>query len=54
VLIRHYIVLILRIDRLVMRRHVDLIVGQFVFAEVFEEIRVAGPVEVDVRVGRIF
>jgi hypothetical protein len=35
-LIGHYIVLIFRVDGLVVRRNVDLIIGELVFAEVFE------------------
>jgi hypothetical protein len=53
-LIRHYIVLIFRIDGLVVWRDVYLVVWEFVFAKVFEEVRVPGPVEVDVGVGRVF
>jgi hypothetical protein len=54
VLIRNYIVFIFWVDRLVVRRHVNVVVGQLVLAEVFEEISVPGPVEVDVGVGGIF
>jgi hypothetical protein len=53
-LVRHYIVFIFRIDRLVVRRDVDLVVWELVFAKVFEEVRIAGPVEVNVRVGGVF
>jgi hypothetical protein len=53
-LVRHYIVFIFWIDRLVVRRDVDLVVWELVFAEVFEEVRVTGPVEVDVGVGGVF
>jgi hypothetical protein len=53
-LIGHYIVLIFRIDGLVVRRNVDLIIGELVFAEVFEEVRVPGSVEVNVGIGRVF
>jgi hypothetical protein len=44
----HYIILILRIDRLIVRRYVNLIVGQLVFAEVFKEICVSWTVEVNI------
>jgi hypothetical protein len=44
----HYIILVLRIDRLIVRRYVNLIVWQLVFAEVFKEICVSWAVEVDV------
>lgn len=53
-LVRHYVVFVFGIERLVLRRHVDLVVGQFVLAEVFEEIGVAGAREVDVGVGGVF
>jgi hypothetical protein len=54
VLIRHYVVLILGIDRLVMWRNVDIVVREFVFAEVLKEVGIARPIEVDVGVGRVF
>jgi len=49
-LIRNYIVFIFRIDGLVVRWNVDFIVWKFVFAKVFEEIRVSRTVEVDISV----
>jgi len=52
-LIRYYIIFILRVDRLVVRRNIDLVIGEFVLAEVFEEVGVAGTVEVDVSVGGV-
>lgn len=45
-LVWDYIVFVFGIDGLVVRRHVDLVVGQLVFAEVFEKVRVSGAVEV--------
>jgi hypothetical protein len=53
-LIGHYIVLIFRIDGLVVRRNVDLIIGELVFAKVFEEVGVPGSVEVNVGIGGVF
>jgi hypothetical protein len=50
VLIGYYIILIFGIDGLVVRWYVDFVVGELVFAEVFEEVRVAGSVEVNVGV----
>jgi hypothetical protein len=49
-LIGYHIVLVFGIDGLVVRWHVDLVIGELVFAEVFEEVRVAGSVEVNVGV----
>jgi hypothetical protein len=40
-LVRHYIVLIFWINGLVMGRHVDFVVRELVFAEIFEEVRVS-------------
>jgi hypothetical protein len=53
-LIWYYIVLIFRVDGLVVRRNVDLIIRELVFAEVFEEVRVPGSVEVNVGIGGVF
>lgn len=53
-LIRYYIIFVLGIDWLIMRRNVNFIVWKFVFAEVFEEVRVSCSREVDVGVGRVF
>lgn len=53
-LIGHYIVLIFRVDGLIVRRNVDLIIGELVFAEVFEEVRVPRSVEVNVGIGGVF
>jgi len=53
-LVGNYIIFIFWIDRLVVRRHIDFVVGELVFAEVFEEVGVAGAVEVDVGVGGVF
>ena len=47
-LVGHYIIFVFWIDGLVVRRHVDLVVGKLVFAEVLEEVGVSGTVEVDV------
>jgi len=49
-LIRHNIILVFRIQWLVLRRYVDFIVWKFVFAEVFEEVGMAGGGKVDVGV----
>jgi hypothetical protein len=54
VLIRDYIVLIFRIQRLVVGWHVDFIVGELVFAEVFEEVCIAATREMDVGVVGVF
>ena len=50
VLVWHYIVLVFWVDRLVMRGNIDFVVGQLVFAEIFEEVRVPRAVEVHVGV----
>jgi len=52
-LIRNYIILIFWVQRLVLRRYVDFIIWELVFAEVFEKICMAGSGEVDVGVGGI-
>ncbi|KAE8450903.1 hypothetical protein EG329_005343 [Mollisiaceae sp. DMI_Dod_QoI] len=46
-LIWHYIVFVFWVDGLVVRRDVDLVIRQLVFAEVFKEVGVSGAVEVD-------
>jgi hypothetical protein len=48
------IVFVLGIDGLVVRWHVDFVIGQFVFAEVLKEVGVAGPLHVNVRVASVF
>jgi hypothetical protein len=53
-LIRHYIILILRVDGLQVRRDVDVICGELVFAEVLEQVGVAGGLHVDVGVCCVF
>jgi hypothetical protein len=52
-LVRHYVVLIFGIQWLIVRRDVDLVIGQLVFAEVLEEISVPRPVEMHVSVVRV-
>jgi hypothetical protein len=46
VLVRHHVVLILWVDGLVMRRDVDLVVGQLVLAKVLKQVRVPRPLHV--------
>ena len=54
-LIRHYIIFVFRVRRLVLRRDVDEFFGEVGGAvEFFEEVGVAGGGEVNVGVGRIF
>lgn len=53
-LVGHYIIFVLGIDGLVVRRHVDFVVWELVFAEVLEEVGVSGTVEVYVRIARVF
>jgi hypothetical protein len=53
-LIGDYIIFVFRVDGLVMGWDVDLIVGKFVFTEVFEEVGVSRAREVDVGVGGVF
>jgi hypothetical protein len=53
-LIWHDIILIFWIQRLVVRWHVDLIVGKRVAAEILEEVGVSGRCEVDVGVVGVF
>lgn len=48
-LVGNHVVFVLGVDRLVLRRHVDVIGREFVLAEVFEEIRVRGAMHVDLR-----
>jgi hypothetical protein len=50
-LIRDHIVFILGIDRLMVRRNVDIVVGELVAAEVIEEVCKATGGEVDVSSG---
>lgn len=47
VLVRHDVVLVLGVDGLMVRRDVDVVRGQAVLAEGFEEVGVAGAVEVE-------
>lgn len=47
-LIWHYVVFIFWIDRLVMGWHINLVIWQLVFAEVFQEICIARTVEVNI------
>jgi hypothetical protein len=53
-LIRNYIILVFWIDRLVVRRNVDLVIWELVFAEIFEEVGVKQVVEVYVSVVGVF
>ena len=54
-LVRHYIIFIFRIRRLVLRRDVDEFFGEVGGpVEFFEEVGVAGGGEVDVGVGGVF
>jgi hypothetical protein len=53
-LVWHHIILVFGVQRLVLRRDVDLVVGQLGGAEVFEEVDGARMVEVDVGVVGIF
>lgn len=53
-LVWHYIVLVFGVDGLIVGWDVDFVVWELVFAEVFEEVGVAGTVEVDVGVGGVF
>lgn len=52
-LIWHYVILIFGIQWLIMRRDIDLVIRQLVFAEVLEEISVPRPVEVHVIMVRV-
>jgi uncharacterized protein YlxW (UPF0749 family) len=54
VLIRNDIVLIFGVDRPVLRRDVNLIIGELVLAEVIEEICVAGAMHVHIGEARVF
>jgi len=47
-LIWYNIVFVFWVQWLILRRHIDLVVGKLVFAEVFEEICVSRTVEVDI------
>lgn len=50
-LVGDHVVLVLRVNRLMLGWDVNLVRGEFVLAEIFEEIGVAGAVEVNVREG---
>jgi hypothetical protein len=52
-LVRHYVVLIFRIQGLVVRWDVDLIIRQLVLAKVLEEISIPRPVEMHVIMVRV-
>ncbi len=54
VLVGHDVVLVFGVNGLVVRGHVDLVVGQLVLAEVLEEVGVAWPLHVDVCVASVF
>lgn len=47
-LVRDNIVFILRVYRLIMRRNIDLIVRQFVLAEILEEVCIPRSGKVDI------
>lgn len=53
-LVWDYVVFVFGVDRLVLGRDVDFVVGQLVLAEVLEEVRVAGAVHVHVGEARVF
>lgn len=53
-LVRHHVVLIFRVDGLEVGRDVDVVFGEAVLAEVFEEASVPRSVEVDICVGGVF
>ena len=52
-LVGHYVILVVRVDRLVARWDVDFFFGELDAREVFEEVGVVGGVEVDVGEGGI-
>ncbi len=54
VLIGHYIILVFWVDGLVVRWHVDVVVGQLAAAEILEQVCVAGAMVVQVRVAAVF
>lgn len=53
-LIRHYVVLILGVNRLVMWWHIDIVIWQFIFAKVFEEVCISSSIKVDIGVATVF
>ncbi len=53
-LIWYHVVLIFGIQGLIVRRDVDIVIWELVFAEVFEEVGVSGAVEVDICVAGVF
>jgi len=48
VLVGDHVVLIFRVNGLVLRGNVDVVVGKLVAAEVLEDVRIAAGAEVDV------
>jgi len=52
-LIRHNVILILRVDRLVLRFDINLIIGEFILGEILEQVRVPGAMHVDIREGGV-
>jgi hypothetical protein len=54
VLIRYHVILVFWVDGPVLRRDVNLVVGELVLAEVLEEIRVAGAMHVHIVEARVF
>lgn len=47
-LIWDYIIFILRVDRLVVGRNINLIIWKFVFAKVLEKIRISRAIEMNI------
>jgi hypothetical protein len=54
VLAWYHVVFIFWVEWLIVRWNVDLIIREFVFAEVFEEVGVSGTIEMDVVVVGVF
>jgi hypothetical protein len=49
-LVWHHVIFVFRVDGLVVRRDIDLVVRQLIFAEIFEKICISSTVEVYVGV----
>lgn len=54
VLVGHHVILVLRVDGLVLRRDVDVVRGEPVFAKVVKEVGIAGAMHVDVGEAGVF
>lgn len=54
VLVGHHVILVLRVDGLMLRRDIDFVVREAVFAEVLEQVGIARSVHVHIGEGAVF